>query len=440
MPNRPLPDLAKVFDRLFARRPGQPVVAGHALFKKAEPPPGAPPTAAPSPAAGPRATLRLPQQLRAWAARLTARLQAVGERRMNTVVGLDLGASAIKVVRVEHTDGTSQIIGLACEEFPLSAEGEGRLQFQQERLQALARQGLLTGHLVLGCADHSVAFELVTVPKMPAADLVRAIVWEARERFSADPTTYSIRHVVVGETVVEGQPQYEILIMAAPRQEVLASWRTFSEKGYHVLAIEPTILASAAACEAAGLWQPQEFVALLEIGRRNSTLALVLRGAVRYVRTFSVAGDSITNSIVDYCQLDFEAAEAQKREIGLSQMALEEDRRVTGLEAEPRVRVSHALGLYLERLSAEVEHSLRYFTYELGHARDLRLEHLYLLGGGALLKNLSPFLENRVQAHVEVADPFARCAISAEAQGSPARAQGARLAAALGLALRPLKT
>ena len=429
-PDVPAP--AKLLDQLFAKRPHQPLVAGHALFRTTAPPS---PTA---PVAAPVATQRA--HSKTWLHRLTSSWKSFGHSRHTAVVGIDLGASAIKVVRVERTGSTPRVTGLACEEYPLRAEGRIQEEVLEQHLREMKRRGLLDGQLVLGFTNARVMAELVTMPKMPLADINRAVLWEAKERLSAEPPAYCIRHLVVGETTVDGQPKHEVVIIVAPREEIVSQWSKFTEQGFSILAVEPGILASVAACEAAGMWRPQDFVGILEIGRRSSTLALIVQGAVRFIRAFPVAGDSITQSIVDYCQVDYEAAESQKREIGLSQMALEEDRRATGLEAEPRVRVSHALGLYLERLAAEVEHSLRYFTYELGHAKDLRLEVLYLCGGGALLKNLGAFLSSRTNTRVEVADPFTRCAISeAATQQLRASSAGPRLTEALGLALRPLE-
>jgi len=430
----PQPDLnlKHVFDRLFARRADKPLVFGEALVRKPEAKADA---GLPSPP--PAASLAgLPSAL---LSRILAMAKRVGRGPTSMVIGVDLGSSAIKMVRVDRSGGTPKVVGLVCEEYPPHSEGKAQEAFIQTRFQELKRQGFLDGQLVFGVANSQLAVELVTLPKMPMADLSRAVSWEAKERLAADVAAYSIRHLLLGETATDGQPQYEILIIAAPREDIVSQWRTFSSQGFRIVAVEPGILASVEACEEGGMWRPQEFVGLLEIGRRASTLALLVQGVVRFVRSFPIAGDSITQSIVDYCQTNFEAAETQKRDIGLSQMALEEDRRI-GTEADPRVRVSHALGLYLERLSAEIDHSLRYFTFELGQAKDRRFDCLYLVGGGALLKNFAPFLSSRVNARVEVINPFERCQMTDDARRQlGTNGTGTRLSAALGLALRPIK-
>lgn len=358
----------------------------------------------------------------------------------SSVVGLDFGASAIKLVRIDRARSGPVVVGAACEEYPAKLEGQAQEAFMQERLHDFKRRGLLDGQLVIGVANTELSIELATLPKMPAGDLNRAVMWEAKERLATDLAAYSVRHLILGEAAQEGQAQYDIMIVATQREALVAQWRTFTAQGFRVLAMEPGILASLAACETAGIWKQDEFVGILEIGRRYSTLAFVLGGVVRFVRSFPIAGDSITQSIVDYCQTDYVDAEQQKREIGLSQMALEEDRRVTGLEVEPRVRVSHALGLYLERLSAEIDHSLRYLTFELGgQAKDHKLDALHLIGGGAMLKNLSAFLSSRLNARVDVADPFHNCSLAPGVQQHlQTTASGVRLTSALGLALHPI--
>lgn len=370
--------------------------------------------------------------------RLLGKLPKLRRRGGSAVVGLDFGASAVKLVRVDRATGGPRVVALACEEYPPHADGQAQEQFMQARIKEFQQRGWLDGGLVIGVANTELSVELATLPKMPAGDLNQAVMWEAKERLATDLSTYSVRHLVLGETDANGQTQQELMIVAAQRESVISQWRAFTSQGFRVLAMEPDILATLAACEAAGVWRKTEFVGVLELGRRYSTLAFVINGVVRFVRSFPIAGDSITQSIVDYCQTDYDEAEQQKREIGLSQMALEVDRRVTGVEAEPQVRISHALGLYLERLSAEIDHCLRYLSFELGHAKGRNLDVLHLMGGGALLKNLSAFLASRLNARVELADPFHNCDIASDARLQLASGSGPRLACALGLALRPI--
>ncbi len=186
----------------------------------------------------------------------------------------------------------------------------------------------------------------------------------------------------------------------------------------------------------AGFIQPERFVGVLDIGFKRSTLALVVDGKVRFVRAFSIAGESFTQNIVQYCKLTMDEAETQKRQMGLPQIGVIEDKEVS---TEATLQVGNALSLNIEQLATEMDHSLRYVTYySLGRAKAGRMEKLYLIGGGALLRNLPGFLEARLDTRVEIADPFRSVAVSEIARAKLSSLETrVRVATALGLALRP---
>jgi type IV pilus assembly protein PilM len=224
-----------------------------------------------------------------------------------------------------------------------------------------------------------------------------------------------------------------VLIFAMPREEITGSYGMIAGYGSRVAAAEPGILASAAALESAGLIPPGKFIGILDIGFKHSTLALVIDGKIRFVRSFSIAGETLTQNIMHYCKLGRDEAEAQKCLIGLPKVgAIEENPTETALQ------VGHALSLSVEQLATELDHSLRYVTYySLGRGKGGTMEKLYLAGGGALLKNLPGFLESRLDTRVELADPFRALPVSDAARAKLiAPEPRARLTAALGLALR----
>lgn len=424
-----LPDLHKVLDRLFSKSGEKPTIAGQALFERAgQRKHGAPKDSAVS---GPSAGIGhwVPHKAKGLMRRLAG---APGP-----VVGLDLAASAVKLVRVEPGAGGPRVSAVACREIPPGFTEAQRKGFLQQALREFRREGLLRGTVVMGVPEDQIAVEQAAMPKMPASDLEKAVEWEAKEKVAADPATHCIRHLVIGESVAEGKPQLDLLIFAVPREDVLTPYHLISEAGGKVAAAEPGILGSVAALDAAGLFRPEEFVGVMDIGFRNSALAFVVNHKVRFVRSFSVAGDGATRTVAEYCKVDYAAAELQKREGGLPAVGTIQPAGEAGAE-DLRLRTGQALTLYLEKLASEVDHSLRYVTYyTLQRGSGRRLDRLYLLGGGAQLRNLGPFLESRLGAEVQVADPFERVVLAEGAvrQLPPGLAR-TRMASALGLALR----
>ncbi len=355
------------------------------------------------------------------------------------VIGIDLGSSSVKVTRIEQEGPRVRLTGVALQELPMGISDKPEWdKLIRENLLLLKRKGLLNGPIVLGFHHMDSVVETVRLPKMPSNEIQQAVLWEARERLSLNPDSSVIRFLVTGELMVEGQPQLEVLIVSAPREELLAQWRILSELGLKVVAVEPVSLASFYSLTGLELWKSSELVGLLEIGMKASHLSFIRGQSAHFSRFFQVAGDSFTRSIADYCQVTYDEAEQMKRQHGISKMALEEDRQEAGHAAEDRVRVSHALGLHMEQLVAEIEQSYRYFAFELGGSESQKMDRLIITGGGGLLKNLPEFLTSRLSIPISMADPIRGIQADPSVQDLLGPDYNQRLTVSLGLALRSL--
>lgn len=434
---RKTPDLPSTLKKLFDRagHPGGPTP--EALFRSPRPAAGASAeTASPEAPAAPGESLPSADGglIKPWALKVGRWIQR--RTREQAVAGVDIGSSAVKVVQMIRDDDRMQLGGCGVEELPRSpAQGPEWERAVEDALLKLRKRGLVRGSVVLGFYHFDTVVEAIRLSKMPAGELEQAVIWEVKERLSLSPEKTVIRHVVTGETTADGQEQLDLLVVASPRQELMNHWRLLSNLGFRVTAIEPTSLAPYYCLAAQNLWKSSEVVGILEIGCRFSHLCFVRNGAVRFSRSFQIAGDAFTRAVADYIQIDYDKAEEIKRQYGMSQMALEEDRLQTGHEADDRVRASHALGLFLEKLVAEIEQSYRYFAYELGGTEGQKMDRLLLTGGG-VLKNLQDFLGSRLGVPVSVADPFhffQRVGYGGKPEWN------SRLAVPLGLALRPVR-
>lgn len=440
-PNNPI-DPASALKKLFERRRSPQGTVPAALFQgvPVSPAAGADPAAVPAKdrGRGPdfRKVLRAGRRWVSGARGLARRMAGRGSSPSG-VVGVDIGHSAVKVVRVETVNGAFRLTSVQIRDLkgPVGEELV-RESLVKQHLQALKSDGFLGGPVVLNFHHQDSIVESIRLPKMPADELQQAVVWEAQERLSLKPDKSIIRYIVNGETTVDGQAQLELLLLGAPKDPLMASWRSLAEMGVKVVAVEPASLAAFYPLLRQNLWKPTEVVGHLEIGAKISHLSFIRGETVRFNRSFPVAGDTVTQAIADYCQKDFAEADRLKREHGISKMALEEDRHEAGHEAEDRVRISHALGLHLEQLVAEIEHSYRYFAFEMGGTDAQRMDRLLITGGGGLLKYLPDFLNSRLSVPVEIVDPLRGFEVDKAVKDELESGSGQRLTAALGLALR----
>lgn len=442
MPQEPI-DLSKTLKKLFERTAPPRDPAARALFGPGptSPEPSSAPPVEEKPVSSMPIALRVSQGVTGLRNRVGEMFKFLPTRSVQSraVIGVDLGASSVKVARMESIEGHPQLTGVAVEELPEGvSEGPDWDKAVRDILQRLKRTGLLNGPIVMGFHHIDSVVEPIRMPKMPMSELNQSVLWEAKERLSLSPERSVIRFLVSGEVSVDNQLQFEILVVAAPKDHILAQWRMLADIGLKVVAIEPVNLAGFYVLSKGELWKSSELVGILEIGMRASHLCFVRNKAVQFTRSFQVASDSFTRSIADYCEVDYSEGERLKRKFGISKMALEEDRQETGHAADERVRVSHALGLHMEKLVAEIEQSYRYFAFELGRTDAQRMDRLIVTGGGGLLKNLPDFLAERLSVPVSAADPMKVVKLDGSLLGQIQGGWNLRLAVALGLALRPM--
>jgi len=385
---------------------------------------------------------QVPEKLKGTPKQLQEIVRRFRERtpKAGCMIGLDLGGSSVKAVRIEADErGAKKITGFAVEDLPLEiGEGPAWDQAITHAVTQIKQQGVLNGPVVMGFHHIDSLIEMIRLPEMPAAELHDAIIWEAKEKLSLKPERSIIRHVTIGKCQIEDQPHLDILVIAAPRDALLNQWKILADLGLRVVAVEPLSLGSFYGLSGGGFWKPLELVGLLEVGMKVSHLSFVRGDTIHFSRTFHVAGDSFTRSIADYLQAEYGEAERLKHMYGISKMALEEDRLETGHEADERVRISHALGLHLEQLIAEIEQSFRYFAIELGGTDAQRLDRILVTGGGGQLKYLAEFLKLRLSIPAEVVDPLQNFEMNPEVQSRLQPGMSQRLAVPIGLAMRDL--
>lgn len=349
--------------------------------------------------------------------------------------GLDIGTSAVKSVTFSNEGGVSRLVQIDSEEIPREHfESAARASVVTERIKRLQARGALRGKIYATFDLPDLMAEFMCLPAMPDDELAKAVRWEAKEKFLVDEEGSVIDYLVLGEVNIAQQAQKEIFFFSAPRKDILENYRILSGLGVKAQAIRPNFLSSLRAFENKSLWKNDEAVGFLDIGAGSSQFVIISAGCAHFYRRLNVSGDSITRSIADYCRISYEEAEMTKRDVGMSRMALEDDRRTEALAGDTRVRVSHAMGLHLDQMITEIQHTFNYFSLQVSAAPVANMDRLIITGGGASAKGICEFFRSRLNMPVEALNPFNY--LEAKLEGIDAgqlSGKGPRYAAAIGL-------
>lgn len=349
---------------------------------------------------------------------------------------MDVGSSAIKIISLTQSKRGVSIIDTA--DYPVSAVpnpdergGEDLSLLLQEAGRAA---GIKQTHVVTALDHQKVILRHILVPRMPRRELARAIKWEAEKYVPLPVNDLILRYLVLGTKEIDGAVQFNLLLVAAPRQAVYAYYESFARAGFTIAAIDLPVLA---------LWRvfggviapapaPGAY-GVLDIGLTAAQLIAIRQNKLLFVRTLPVGSKGINEAGSPG------AAELPGANTGtggafqvISGKAGTLSPAPSGAAVIPNPEAAqgeHPGQANLSGLVAEIRRSLDFYRLQ---ERDLPLEKLLLTGGGSKINGLADFLGKELGMPVEPGVPLL------PVPGKPGEVQPVdpALAVAAGLALR----
>jgi type IV pilus assembly protein PilM len=249
---------------------------------------------------------------------------------------------------------------------------------------------------------------------MEPEEASEAIFWEAEQHVPYDLNDVSLDFEILD--VDMGPQQMQVLLVAAKRDLVLNHAEIIREAGLIVEAVDVNSFAAMNAIEVAGVCQPGEVVALLNIGADITNINVIRDGTPLYTQDLSVGGNSFLQAI-------------QKRHL------LSREEAVEALQATPpTIDLQGPLEEFAADLSGSLDKSLHYLRSS-GEADQI--DRIFASGGGALIQGIVDQLGERQAAKVSLLDPIAHLDRSRSAGAASDEDGGsAQLAVGIGLALR----
>jgi type IV pilus assembly protein PilM len=160
--------------------------------------------------------------------------------------------------------------------------------------------------------------------------------------------------------------------------------------------------------------------ALVNIGASVMNINIIRGGTSLFTRDIPIGGNRYTEAI--------------QREIGLSYEEAEETKKGERSAGNNQAAVTTVVDSVNAEVASEIARTIDYFKSTMP---DADVQQVLLCGGGAQVKGLVPQLRDRMQAVVEVANPFGEIDTSGTGFDQSTLAELAPLAAVgVGLALR----
>ena len=359
-----------------------------------------------------------------------------------SVLGVDIGASSIKVVQLRSSHGSAILetygeIALG----PYAKMPVGKVVKLTPEVTAAALKDLMKeANVTARNAGIAIPFSsslinVIDLPKVDAESLKRIVPIEARKYIPVPISEVSLDWSVIPteegqdsafEQLQDKKPSavrgQEVLLVAI-QNSTLKNYQTIMETaGLTANFVEIEIFSVVRSTLGHGLAP----VLVVDLGAATTKIYVVERGIVRMTHLLTLGGQQATEILMRTMNWEFEKAERIKRERGFIEGS--------AFSAEENGRIKEALLSTLTRVFSEVNRVL--LSY--GQRYNKSVSQVVLTGGGASLPGLADVAKQQLSAQVSIADPFSRTEAPAFL-GTVLREIGPAFSVPVGLGLRKLK-
>ncbi len=329
-----------------------------------------------------------------------------GSSRERFSLGLDIGTSTIKVVKLKFLKDTVELARFDLE--PIQAD-----------LLPLLKRIALPQAVNKSVSGASTVIRYIDFPRMNEDELTQALKFEVQKYIPFPINEVNLASYILKEDLSENKML--VLVAAAKKEVVSQRIKLIQEAGLKINIVDIDSLALVNAFKFNYAQESEDNVknkaiAFLNIGASMSNLNLLENRLPVLSRDIFIAGNNLTQKIADVLEVDFKSAE----ELKLNTDKEKNDKVITAVES------------VLSDLAKEVRVSFDY--YESRNASSVI--KIFLSGGGSKFPGLKDILANLLGIEVEYWDPLKQINIANTIDSEKVKAIAGQLAVAVGLALR----
>ncbi len=292
-----------------------------------------------------------------------------GYRKATKVLGIDISEKSVKAAWF-----SKGVLRVAMRELPPDLSGDEWFGAVTDAVRKILRENGVRGRRA-NCtvSGSSIFFRQMKLPQMGREELKKTIAWEMKRSLAGSAKDMVLDFVILRETAERGINKEEILVAGMKADHL--SRLVFSLRRSGVELLEVNMVPFSLFNAFRGTEDTKDAAALLDVGAKETTVAIVKGASLFFVRQVQIGGDDFTKALAGHFSLSIRQAECLKREKDIFSPQSEEF---------PVVRP------VLERFQRELERSLSHFAAGGEHAGKILLS-----GGGGKLKGFDTYLSEK---------------------------------------------
>jgi type IV pilus assembly protein PilM len=346
-------------------------------------------------------------------------------RRAKSLVGLDIGSSAVKAVELKAAGKGYKVTAFGAESVPPDSIVDGAIIDGAAVADAIRRvfegNKIQTKDVAASLSGNAVIVKKITLPVMTEGELAESIYWEAEQYIPFDIQDVNLDYQILDPgDAANGKATMDVLLVAAKKEKIADYTGVIAQAGRTALVVDVDAFALQNAFEVNYGIEPGRVVVLLNAGASATNINILKGDQSVFTRDISIGGNAYTEALQKELNLPFDQADQLKRGEPVDGVTFE--------DARPVLRA------VTENVMLEIQKTFDFFK---ATAASDRIDRIVVSGGASRAEGFLEMLTERFEAPVELFDPFKNVAFDAKRfQVGAVDAIAPTAAVAVGLALR----
>jgi type IV pilus assembly protein PilM len=333
-------------------------------------------------------------------------------------IGLDFGNHSVKAVQLSNITASPSLVAFASQPTPVGVINSEDEEHQKQLANALRilydEGGFRTRNVVAALPEFSIFTRFLEFPGVKENELDDAVHWQAKQVVPIPVKEVQMSWVLLGKD--ESKNAFRVLLVAAPRKLLEIYVKILEMAKLEPVGIETEGIASGRAIYRSA---NVKSAVILDFGSQSTDMGIMSQGDLIFSQSISVGADALTRAISTDFSFEYGQAEEYKRNYGLDQTQLDG-------------KIYASLKPVMDSIVAEIRRGIEFYKTRTLMAPP---NQYMLIGDGALLPGIVPFLAQELSANVQLADPWIGIKTSKKQDTILPRGRPA-YAVAVGLALK----
>jgi type IV pilus assembly protein PilM len=345
-------------------------------------------------------------------------------RKAKSLVGLDIGSSAVKAVELKPAGKAYKVSAFGSEAVPPDSIVDGAIIDGGAVAEGIRRLftglGIKTKDVAASLSGNAVIVKKITLPVMTESELAESIYWEAEQYIPFDIQDVNLDYQILDKHTDGGKGSMDVLLVAAKKEKIADYTGVIAQAGRAAVVVDVDAFALQNAYEVYYGIESGAVVVLLNAGASATNINILNGDQSVFTRDISLGGNAYTEALQKELNLPFDVADQLKRGVAVDGVTFE--------VARPVLRAVS------ENVMLEIQKTFDFFK---ATASSDRIDRIMLSGGASRAEGFNEMLSERFEAPIELLDPFKRVAFDAKKFKVESADDVAPTAAvAVGLALR----